>query len=100
MSRSWPSSVVLSHSSMSGMFTVMPKPPPASSSIPPNSESCPIASLRLMSTYWSTAFSWMATSARRLWLSSSKAPALISDSSTRLLHTCTGTLDMKSLKSV
>ena len=42
-----------------------PEAAAASSSSPPNSESWPIASLRLMSTYWSTAVSWMATSARR-----------------------------------
>ena len=59
-----------------------------------------MASLRLMSTYWSTADSWIATSARRLCFISSNAPALISDSMTRLLQTSAGTLSMKSLKSV
>jgi len=37
------------------MVTEIPKLPPASSSSPPNSESWPIASFFLMSTYWSTA---------------------------------------------
>ncbi len=68
--------------------------------MPPKSESWPIASLRLMSTYWSTAVSWIATRERRRCFISSKAPALISDSMTRLLHTSAGTLSMKSLKSV
>ncbi len=84
---------------MSGIATEIPKPPPASSSRPPKSESWPIASLRLMSTYWSTAVSWIATSARRRCFMSSKAPALTSDSMTRLLQTSAGTFSMKSLKS-
>ena len=37
----------------------------SSPSSPPNRESWPMASLRLMSTYWSTACSWTASSARR-----------------------------------
>ncbi len=71
----------------------------SSSSSPPKSESCPMASFLLMSTYWSTADSWMVTRARRRCFISSKAPALINDSMTRLLHTRAGTLAMKSLKS-
>ena len=55
--------------------------------------------VRLMSTYWSTAVSWTATKARRRCFISSKAPALMSDSITRLLQTTAGTLAMKSLKS-
>ena len=84
---------------MSGTAIATPKPP-ASSSSPPNRESWPIASLRLMSTYWSTAVSWIATSARRRCPIESNAPALISDSITRLLQTSVGTLSMKSAKSV
>jgi hypothetical protein len=84
---------------MSGTVIATPKPPPASSSRPPNSESWPIASLRLMSAYWSTAVSWIVTRARRRCPSESNAPALISDSTTRLLQTSVGTLCMKSAKS-
>ncbi len=53
-----------------------------------------------MSTYWSTAVSWMATRARRWCFISSNAPALTSDSIIRLLQTRAGTFPMKSLKSV
>ena len=88
----------MSQSSISGIATLTPNPPSASSS-PPKSESWPIASFFLMSMYWSTAISWIVTSARRLCFISSNAPALISDSITRLLQTWTGTLSMKSLKS-
>ena len=95
----------MDHSSMSGIETVMPfqKPPVSPSSVPSRpakSESWPIASLRLTSTYWSTADSWMATRARRWCFISSNAPALTSDSMTRLLQTSAGTFSMKSLKSV
>ena len=106
MSRSWASRVCLSHSSMSGIETLAPHPAPSAagpsppSSRPPKRESCPIASLRLISTYCSTAVSWIVTSARRRWFSESKAPALTSDSITRLLHTIASTLVRKSPKSV
>ena len=58
-----------------------------------------MASLRLMSTYWSTADSAIATSARRRWPRESKAPALMSDSMTRLLQATASTLPRKSPKS-
>ena len=83
---------------MSGMVTLTPKPASSSPS-PPKRESWPIASFFLRSTNWSTAVSWTATSARRLCFMSSNAPALISDSTTRLLQTSAGTFSMKSLKS-
>ncbi len=67
---------------------------------PANSENWLFASLRLTSITWSTACSWMSTRPLRGWPSESNAPALTSDSITRLLHTVTGTLRRKSAKLV
>src|SRR5579875_2650366 len=94
ISRSKPSSVRLSHSpSGTGTSNVA-----ALSSSPPNRESWPIASFRLTSITESMACSWIISSPRRGLPSESNAPALISDSTTRLLHTFAGTLRRKSAK--
>src|SRR6266704_65622 len=72
----------------------------SASAPPPNSESCPIASFRLMSITASTACSCTSTRPLRGSWNESKAPALTSDSITRLLHTTRGTLRRKSVKPV
>ena len=59
-----------------------------------------MASLRLTSITVSMACSWMSTRPLRGCPSESNAPALISDSMTRLLQTLTGTLRRKSAKLV
>ena len=67
--------------------------------MPLNRSNWPCASLRFRSIASSTACSWTATTARRAWPIESNAPALPSDSITRLLQTGSGTLSMKSTKS-
>ena len=64
----------------------------------PNSENCPAASARLVSRQASIASAWMCSSPRRECPSESKAPALISDSTTRLLQATGSTLRRKSWK--
>src|SRR5215469_12955234 len=64
----------------------------------PKSESWPMASFRFTSMIASTACSWISTSPRRGCPNESNAPALTSDSITRLLQTLTGTLRRKSEK--
>ena len=59
-----------------------------------------MASLRFTSITVSMACSWIMARPRRACPSESNAPALISDSITRLLHTLTGTLRKKSAKLV
>ncbi len=72
----------------------------SASSSPPKRESWPIASFRLMSMTESTACSWMSARPLRGCPNESNAPALTSDSMTRLLQTTTGTLRRKSAKLV
>ena len=64
----------------------------------PKRSNWPAASLRFTETAASTADSCTSESERRVCFSSSKAPALISDSMVRLLHTTSGTFFRKSLK--
>ena len=96
ISRSKFSRVFLSHSA-SGIATSNAA---SACSSPPKRLSWPIASLRLMSMTESTACSWMSTRPLRGWPKESNAPALTSDSMTRLLQTTAGTLRRKSAKLV
>ena len=66
---------------------------------PPNSENCPAASARLTSSAASMTSAWICTRPRRGWPSESKAPALIRDSTVRLLQATGSTLRRKSAKS-
>ncbi len=101
ISRSKLSLVFLSHSSTSG--TLIEASPIASSSSPSPSTSAnrsnwPAACLRLRSTTDSIAASCTVNRARRFGSIESKAPALISDSTSRLLSALSGTRRTKSRK--
>ena len=98
MSRSKFSFSRRSQSGTSGMVTVSSSPRASSMPREPKRSNWPAASLRLTATAASTAASWMRDRERRVWPRSSKAPALMSDSMVRLLHTCSGTFFRKSLK--
>ena len=98
MSRSNASSCVFSHSGIVGTVTEMPVSRVVQAAeqgvLPDRGVALEIDVLT------STASSAMVAKARRWWPSESKAPALISESSTRLLHTWAGTFSRKSVKSV
>ena len=97
MSRSKLSLSRRSHSGTSGTDT--DRSSPSSSPIPrePNRSNCPAASLRFTETAASIASSCMSARERRVCPRSSNAPALISESMVRLLHTLNGTFCRKSL---
>ena len=100
MSLSCARRTALSHSPTgTGVCSASPvvSPSPAR---PPNKSYWPAASALLISTAESMTSSWTAARPLRVWPRESNAPALMSDSTTRRLHTCTSTFATKSWKSV
>ncbi len=95
ISRSWVSRKDFSHSS-SENTTSRPKLGSSETLSPPKRSNWPSASLRLMLTTLSIIGSNWAVRPLRVWPRESKAPALMRDSTVRLLQTTASTLSRKS----